>query len=90
MTFLEIPGRDRMVEAAMDAYFNWREERTAVSEAFRRWADSPECEADPAWQAYEAAYASEEDASLLYLELARRVGRNGAHAGPVAERAAGR
>jgi len=90
MTFLEIPGRERMVEAAMDAYFDWREERTAVSEAFRRWADSPESEGEPAWKAYEAAHASEEDASLLYLELAGRVGREGANVGPFAQRAADR
>ena len=67
MTFLEIPGRDRMLEAAMDAYCNWREESTIVSEAFRSWADAPEPEAERAWQAYEAAHASQEDASLLYL-----------------------
>lgn len=90
MTFLEIPGRDRMLEAAMDAYCNWREESTIVSEAFRSWADAPEPEAERAWQAYEAAHASQEDASLLYLELARRVGRDGANAQRVPNRAAGR
>jgi hypothetical protein len=72
VTFLEIPRRHRMVETAMDAYFNWREQSRAVSQAYRRWADSGEADAEWAWHEYQAAHAVEEDASLLYLEMARR------------------
>jgi hypothetical protein len=72
MSFLEIPQRHRMVETAMDAYFNWREESRAVSQAYSRWADSGETDAESAWHAYQAAHAVEEDASLLYLEMAQR------------------
>jgi hypothetical protein len=72
MSFLEIPRRNRMVETAMDAYFNWREESRVVSRAYSRWADSGEADAESAWHAYQAAQAVEEDASLLYVEMAQR------------------
>jgi hypothetical protein len=84
MSFLEIPRRNRMVETAMDAYFNWREQSRAVSQAYRRWADSGEANAESAWHEYQAAHAVEEDASLLYLEMAQRAAAGGlvlSHAG---------
>jgi hypothetical protein len=89
MTFLEIPQRHRMVETAMDAYVNWREESRAVSSAFRRWADSHEADAESAWRAYEAAHAAEEDASLLYLQLAQQRAGRGANEGLVISQGAG-
>jgi hypothetical protein len=81
MTALEIPQRHRMVETAMDAYLDWREQSRAVSRAYRRWADVPARKAESAWQAYEAAHAAEENASLRYLELARRTAASGTTAG---------
>jgi hypothetical protein len=72
MTGLEIPRHHRMVETAMDAYCNWREEARAVSQAYQRWADSRQGDAESAWGAYEDARDAEEHASLLYMETARR------------------
>jgi hypothetical protein len=76
----ESSQRAPIVDAAMDAYLSWREKCTAVSNASRRWANSRDADADAetARQAYEAARASEEHASRLYLELARRVAGLGA------------
>jgi hypothetical protein len=68
-----------MVETAMDAYFNWRKHSREVSQAYRRWADSYEADAESAWRAYEAAHAAEEDASLLYLQMARQRAAQGAN-----------
>lgn len=71
---LETPRRRRLVNAAMDAYLDWREECAAVSDAYRRWADAGEAGVAPAWWAYEAALDREERASALYDEAIRRIG----------------
>jgi hypothetical protein len=44
------PRRRLLVNAAMDAYLDWRDECVAVSEAYRRWADAGEADAAPAWR----------------------------------------
>jgi hypothetical protein len=69
--------RQRLVHAAMDAYLDWRDECAAVSDAYRRWADAREAEAEPAWHAYEAALDREEHASVLYAHLIQHVGELG-------------
>ncbi|MCW3032342.1 MAG: hypothetical protein JWM60_687 [Solirubrobacterales bacterium] len=89
MSVLEIPRRHRMVETAMDAYFNWREQSTAVSQAYRRWVDSHEADAESAWQEYEAAHAAEDDASLLYLRIAQRTAAAGPSDAPLMARGGG-
>jgi hypothetical protein len=56
----------------------WREQCAAVSNAYRRWADScGDAESDLAWELYEAARDCEEQAATLYVELVRRVGEHG-------------
>jgi hypothetical protein len=79
----ESSQRAPIVDAAMDAYLSWREKRSAVSHAYRRWADSRDADAEATWQAYESARAAEDDASRLYLELARRLayGRGAGYVG---------
>jgi hypothetical protein len=73
-TIAKTPRRGRLVQAAMDAYLEWRDECAAVSDAYRRWADAGEAAAAPAWRAYEAALDREQQASLRYAELIQRVG----------------
>jgi hypothetical protein len=69
--------RQRLVHAAMDAYLDWRDECATVSDAYRRWADAREVDAEPAWHAYEAALDREEHASVVYAHLIRHVGELG-------------
>jgi hypothetical protein len=71
---LETPRRRRMVNAAMDAYLDWRDECAGVSDAYRLWADADEADVAPAWWAYEAALDREERASSLYDEAVQRIG----------------
>jgi hypothetical protein len=66
--------RLRLVNAAMDAYLEWREQCAAVSDAYRRWADAGEVDVAPAWRAYEAALDREEHASALYADAVQHVG----------------
>jgi hypothetical protein len=68
------PRRQRLVHAAMDAYLAWRDECAAVSDAFRRWADAARSDAALAWRKYEVALDREEEASVLYADLVRRLG----------------
>jgi hypothetical protein len=66
--------RRRLVHAAMDAYLDWRDECTAVSDAYRDWAGAREPHAAMAWRAYEDALDREERASLVYADLVGHVG----------------
>jgi hypothetical protein len=75
---LETPRRRRLVNAAMDAYLDWRDQCAAVSGAYRRWADSGEAGVASAWRAYETALDREEHASARYDEVVRRIGDLGA------------
>jgi hypothetical protein len=58
----------------MGAYRDWRDECSAVSDAYRCWADAGEPGSKQAWQRYEAALEREQRASLLYADLAQQVG----------------
>jgi hypothetical protein len=79
---LDTPGRRPLVNAAMDAYLEWREECAAVSDAYRRWADAGEADAEPAWRAYETALDREERASARYGDVVRHIGDFGAPVSP--------
>jgi hypothetical protein len=68
------PRRRRLVDAAMGAYLDWRDECTAVTDAYRRWADAGEGDAAIAWSAYEVALDREERTSLLYADRIERLG----------------
>jgi hypothetical protein len=67
------PRRRRLVNAAMDAYLDWRDECAAVSGAYRCWADAGAADAAPAWRTYEAALDREEHASARYAALVQHV-----------------
>jgi hypothetical protein len=64
----------RMVDDAIDAYVDWREECTHVWEAHRRWQSSGGRDAALAFRAYVAALDREERASEVYADLIGRVG----------------
>jgi hypothetical protein len=58
-----------LVDAATDAYVDWREECAGVWEAYERWACAPDIDAAGAFVAYRAALDREESASHAYAEL---------------------
>jgi hypothetical protein len=61
-----------IVEAAVDAYVDWREECLAVQDAYDRWTHAPIPDARWAFVAYRAALDREERASEAYAALAVR------------------
>jgi hypothetical protein len=65
--------RDILIDDAVDAYVDWREQSAAVEAAYRRWTVSERGESALAFAAYVAALDREERASSFYariLELA--------------------
>jgi hypothetical protein len=64
----------RMVDEAIDAYVDWREECTHVWEAHRAWESAEEVDAPLAFRAYVAALDREERASEVYADLIGRLG----------------
>jgi hypothetical protein len=58
--------RRRLVDEAMDAYVDWREECVRVWDAYHRWLDAVRADAALAFRAYLAALDREERASEVY------------------------
>jgi hypothetical protein len=68
----------QLVDEAMDAYVDWREECAGVWDAYERWAHAPKVDAAGAFSAYRAALDREECASHAYADLLARIaGANG-------------
>jgi hypothetical protein len=65
--------RRRMVDEAMDAYVDWREESAHVWEAYHRWLSAGRTDAALAFRAYAAALDREERASEVYAGLISRL-----------------
>jgi hypothetical protein len=63
-----------LVDAAMDAYLDWREECFAVSDAYGWWTAADPADAALAFRGYVAALDREERASEVYADLILRVG----------------
>jgi hypothetical protein len=59
----------QLVDEAMDAYVDWREECAGVWDAYERWAHAPRVDAAGAFSAYRAALDREECASHAYADL---------------------
>jgi hypothetical protein len=59
----------QLVDAATDAYVDWREECAEVRDAYERWAHTPDIDAAGAFVAYRAALDREESASHAYADL---------------------
>ena len=71
---IQIWLRRRMVDAAVDAYVDWRDECRAVWDAYRVWASAPVAEDGFAFVAYSAALDREQRTAEIYAEQIRRVG----------------
>lgn len=67
--------KERLVDDAMDAYVDWREECISVAEAYRRWESAPAADSRLAFAGYTAALDREEAAGERYAGLIARVGR---------------
>ena len=63
----------RLVDEAVDAYVDWREERASVWDAYTRWTSAPVADCPLAFSAYRAALDREERAAHVYAELMTRV-----------------
>ena len=67
----------QLLDAAIDAYVDWREECVEVWDAYERWAHAPNIDAAGAFAAYGAALDREESASRAYAELLGIAGAQG-------------
>lgn len=63
----------RLVDEAIDAYVDWREERASVWDAYARWTSADVADSPLAFSAYGAALDREERAAHVYAELMTRV-----------------
>jgi hypothetical protein len=63
----------RLVDQAVDAYVDWREERASVWDAYSRWTSAPVPDSQLAFCAYRAALDREERAAHVYAELMTRM-----------------
>jgi hypothetical protein len=66
-----------LVDEALDAYVDWREESVAVWDAYQRWVNAPTADAPWAFAAYRAALELEECASETYADLIGRIAARG-------------
>jgi hypothetical protein len=64
----------QLVDEAVDAYADWREECVAVWDAYGRWKSAPRADAPLAFAAFTAALDIEEQASVVYASAIGRVG----------------
>jgi hypothetical protein len=62
-----------MIDEAMDAYVEWREECARVWDAYHRWLSAVRADAALAFPAYLAALDREERASEVYASLIGRL-----------------
>ena len=65
---------EQIVDDAVLAYVGWREECTAVWNAYDWWASAPAEDARRAYAAFRAALDREEAAAIIYARLMGRVG----------------
>jgi len=69
-----------LIDAAFDAYLEWREESAEVWHAYKRWSGAPAREARRKFWAYRAALEREEHAARVYGRLVSPVVGEGARA----------
>jgi hypothetical protein len=63
----------QMVDDALDAYLEWRQQCSAVWDAYARWANATPEDKLSAYAAYQAALDREEAAAIVYRTLVDRV-----------------
>ena len=64
---------ERLVDEAIEAYVDWREERASVWDAYERWTCARLEDAAFAFSAYRAALDREDRASDVYAGLMTRI-----------------
>jgi hypothetical protein len=62
-----------LVDEAVDAYVDWREESATVRDAYERWGRAAPADSGSAFAAYWAAVDREERAADIYAELMGRL-----------------
>ena len=72
-------SRGELLDEAVDAYVDWREESTEVWDAYERWRRAPSVDAPFAFSAYCTAVDREERASHVYAERMTRATAPGHH-----------
>jgi hypothetical protein len=72
-TVMRREPQSRLVDDAIEAYVEWREECVCVRTSYDRWTSSTDAEAGSAFSAYWAALEREERASQVYAERIARV-----------------
>ena len=70
---------EQLLDEAVDAYVDWREESNEVWDAYERWRRAPAADAPFAFSAYCAAVDREERASHVYAELMTSAAAPGHH-----------
>jgi hypothetical protein len=70
---LTSPWEQQLVDDAVYAYVQWREESATVWAAYGRWTHAAAEEAGGAHAAYQAALDREEAAAQVYASLVERV-----------------
>jgi hypothetical protein len=73
-----------LVDEALNAYLDWREERAHVWDAYARWESAEHGDASFAFSAYRAALDREEHASRVYAALVAEITVAGGDQEPVA------
>jgi hypothetical protein len=76
-TVMEGQVDKQLVDEAMEAYVDWREECAEVWGAYERWARAPKIDDAGAFAAYRAALDREESASHAYADLLGIAGGKG-------------
>ncbi|MEA2321139.1 MAG: hypothetical protein QOD81_989 [Solirubrobacteraceae bacterium] len=76
MTFTKMPSSQcrSVLDEAMDAYVDWRQQCIAVSNAYAGWTAAQATDAALAFAVYVAALHREERAAQVYGSTIRRVG----------------
>jgi hypothetical protein len=67
--------RDRLIDACIESYVEWREGCADLHGAYQRWTGSVSRDRDLAFLAYRAALDREEKAALVYELLVGQLAR---------------
>ena len=68
---MALSKRSRLIDDAVDAYLEWREQSAAVQDAYRRWTTAAPGDTRVAFAAYVAALDREDQASIWFAQIVR-------------------
>jgi len=69
-------GVDRLVDELIDTYADWREECSAVEQAYDNWTHADPADGKLTYSAYLAALDREEQAATAYRRCAEKIDRD--------------